>query len=561
MDADSLFEEVRGECTAATWSRGVELVRAEAVHGESERGEEVALRVSTRGGMISPRVSLDLESLDWECECRSREAVCEHVAAAVIALRRARRDGAALPSPSDGGGRIGYRLSRHPEGLALERVVVSGGGESRLRSTLAALAGGRVDGPRFVATPADLEIERLLGSRTRGSVPRGLLPRLLALLEACPDVRLDEQPVRASGEPVTPVARLEDQGEGLLLRIDRSPNVTETLGGGVVLCGEVLRAVGESGLTGREIEELGRGRRFEAGEAAELVTEILPALERRLPVEIHTRRLPRPVRAQPRIGLQVEREGDALSVLATLVYGDPAIARVDAGKLVTFGRDVPTRDEAAERRLVRRLQSELELLPGRRLRATGAEAVALAERLRSFGGELRGDAHEAFFRTPPLVPRLRVDGDDFELSFDVEEGGGQRGPLRADPEQVLRAWREGESWVGLQGAGFSPLPADWLARHGDRLADLLAARDERGELGRCSMPDLARLAQDLGEPEPPSFQALRALADGSGALPRAELPAGLDATLRDYQRVGIDWLCALRDAGLGALLADDMGLR
>jgi SNF2 family DNA or RNA helicase len=38
------------------------------------------------------------------------------------------------------------------------------------------------------------------------------------------------------------------------------------------------------------------------------------------------------------------------------------------------------------------------------------------------------------------------------------------------------------------------------------------------------------------------------------------LPADLTATLRSYQRAGIDWLCFLRDAGLGALLADDMGL-
>ena len=37
-------------------------------------------------------------------------------------------------------------------------------------------------------------------------------------------------------------------------------------------------------------------------------------------------------------------------------------------------------------------------------------------------------------------------------------------------------------------------------------------------------------------------------------------PAGLEATLRDYQRHGLTWLAELTGAGLGACLADDMGL-
>ena len=39
-----------------------------------------------------------------------------------------------------------------------------------------------------------------------------------------------------------------------------------------------------------------------------------------------------------------------------------------------------------------------------------------------------------------------------------------------------------------------------------------------------------------------------------------EPPAGLDATLRDYQRHGLTWLAELTSLGLGACLADDMGL-
>ncbi len=49
------------------------------------------------------------------------------------------------------------------------------------------------------------------------------------------------------------------------------------------------------------------------------------------------------------------------------------------------------------------------------------------------------------------------------------------------------------------------------------------------------------------------------LVDG-GDLAPAEVPAGLDATLRPYQVDGFRWLSLLWDCGLGGVLADDMGL-
>ncbi len=44
------------------------------------------------------------------------------------------------------------------------------------------------------------------------------------------------------------------------------------------------------------------------------------------------------------------------------------------------------------------------------------------------------------------------------------------------------------------------------------------------------------------------------------AAPPAETPAGLIATLRPYQKIGVQWLHFMAQLGLGACLADDMGL-
>jgi SNF2 family DNA or RNA helicase len=92
------------------------------------------------------------------------------------------------------------------------------------------------------------------------------------------------------------------------------------------------------------------------------------------------------------------------------------------------------------------------------------------------------------------------------------------------------------------------------------VADLLAARDAAGRVPRCAAGDLIRLCDDLELETPAGLADLRRLAQDFTAVPEAELPADLTATLRPYQREGVDRLVFLRSAGLGALLADDMGL-
>jgi superfamily II DNA or RNA helicase len=566
MPLQELFDAVREACSRSTWSSGVELVRAGAVSGETAGAAEVTLRVSTRGGLVSPTVTLHPNSSEWACDCASAEDPCAHVAAAVIALKRARDAGAALPVARGAPGHIGYRLSRSGGALAFERVVVQGEQETPLPATLAAVASGRVEGPSFLASDADIEVERALGSRLRGSPDAPAMPRILAALAAAGDVRLDGISVRASGERALPLGVLEDQGDGFRLCVMRDPRITDAFSNGAVLLGDELRAVGDSGLTGRELAELPRGVHFTVDDVPRLVAEVLPSLERRIPVDVRTKRLPRRTSEPPRISLDVQREGDSLLVLATLVYGQPPTARVDAGRLVHLGGAVPLRDEAAESRLVRELATELELAPGHRTRLHGPEALRFARRLERFRGELRGRGHEGFFEAPPLEPRFRVTEDGFDLRFEPASGEGSGAGQAAgrgagvDASTVIRAWRAGEPLVALPGAGFAPLPADWLARFGPRIAELLAARDAQGRLPRAVLPDLARLCDALGAPRPPAFEGLRALVDGFEGIPEASLPGDLTATLRNYQRRGVDWLCFLRDAGLGALLADDMGL-
>ncbi len=557
----ALFEAVRTACSTAVWSRGVELARADAVSGENADEREIGLRVATRGGMHSPNVFLYPQEKEWECDCTSREDPCEHVAAAVIALRRARERGEAVPTPATAMGRLRYRFRRRDGGLHLEREIVTRERAYLLTTTLDAIARGRVEGPRFAASRADIDVELALGATRRGEIPRELVGRVIDALAGCSDVRLDDQPIEASSERVVPQIVLEDVPGGFQLRLSPDPQIRERFRNGLVLCGDTLRMEGESRLTGREREDLPKGKFYSHDEAGVLVSEVLPSLRARASVEIRSEKLPRATRTTPpRVRLDLDRRGERLSVLPTLVYGDPPLARVDAGRLVALANQVPLRDEAAEGRVVAQLRRDLALTPGHRVELAGEEALSFVERLESWQGEIRGDAHREFTRAPALEVRLEIDGRSFELKFESPPAAPDAPARRVASAAVLTAWRAGESLVALQGGGFAALPVDWLTRFGDRVADLLAAREDRDELPACVLPDLLALCEDLDHPDPPSFPWLAPLLEGFEAIPRAALPSDFRGVLRDYQRRGVDWLRFLREAGLGALLADDMGL-
>ena len=219
------------------------------------------------------------------------------------------------------------------------------------------------------------------------------------------------------------------------------------------------------------------------------------------------------------------------------------------------------RDEPAEKQLVFRLRDELNLVVGRRVDFDGKDAVSFAARIRNWKSEVDEDTREDLFREQPLVPRMTIEGDAFDVVFESVEEGDEEGVRRtADAAAVLRSWRDGLDVVPLQGGGWAPLPQDWLAKYGDRVADLLAARADDKRVATFALPALAQLCDDLDAPRPPRFDRLEPLLGAFEAIPEAVLPKDLTATLRSYQRQGVNWLSFVRDAGLGAVLADDMGL-
>jgi superfamily II DNA or RNA helicase len=588
----SFLDAVRKACLPAIWGQGVKLAREKSVSRASQKPNEVTLRVRAPGHLVAPTVTLYLEDEEWSCDCGGKVDPCAHVAAAAIALNAGdvagadpggaagAPDAASTPAGDAGQVRLVYRFAKKERRLALERVVIHPGGrEEKIGATLgSSLAKGRAPAG-LEPTHEDLVVDRIVGSPAREIVPAGHVAEVFRALSSDAEVFFDGKPVQVSGDPLLPRAVVEDApGGGFTLRIEKDPGIEEIVSMGVVRWNGVLRPLGEVQTTGEFLEKLPLSRVFPKAQETELVTKVLPELEKKLVVLVTTKKLPRRAAdVRPRIAMDLSHHGHTLSVLPLLVYGDPPMARIDGDDVIAIGKrkQVPVRRRDEERQLVQRLRAELDMIPGRRVDFDGSDATKFASKLREWQKRAGGEEDGAVFEGKPLHPRLvmsedgtfdvvfehaaDLDDDDDELSNGKDGGGRQK--KRADAATVIRAWRDGLDLVPLEGGGWAPLPAGWLEQHGHRVADLLAARDQTTKkLATAALPDLGALCEELEVPKPLSVEKLAPLVKDFAGIPHAKLPGDLDASLRHYQEIGVDWLSFLRDAELGAILADDMGL-
>ena len=570
-DTAELLEAVREAAKPGIWTTGVNLARSGAVALESRKPEEVVLRVRAPGRPVALSVTLYPNDADWECDCPGRVDPCEHVVAAAISLQQSQTQAKPLAEAATKWSRVVYRFSRLDGGLALRRAIARGDGtETPLEKPLASMLANPAEAKSLQVEQWDLTADRLLEHRpTRGALPPERLDGLLKILAPARNVLLDGRPIAVSEEVVFPRAIVEDRGDQIAVTLQRDPRVTDVVSPGVAECGEALCRLGETSLTGMRLQELPTTRSYPATQIAELSATVIPELAKRIPLEVRSKRLPPIDRdLKPRVVLELNQLDAGLSVLPKLVYGSPPSVRIDNGRMVYLRGAVPLRDEAAEQRLVHQLRDDLNLIPGRRMTLSGPEMVHFADKIRRWRGDLAGDAAGVVSPNVKLRPSLQVEAMTadggipdvrFALEFQVEGGrGGEAQSVSA--EDVVRAWREGLGLVPLQGGGWAPLPRAWLDKHGQRVADLLAAKQENGRVANHALPELAALAESLEQPPPPGLERLAPLVEGFDRLPEPALPADLTATLRPYQLQGVSWLTFLRQTGMGGILADDMGL-
>jgi superfamily II DNA or RNA helicase len=560
MALERMITDARSAAGTNLWGAAVDLARRGAVKGVSDDGDEVHLLVKTSQRAIPFEVYLWPKEGDWGCDCEGRAKVCLHAAAAIIAMNKRADDDDPLPQAEKTFKvKLRYAFTSQGSDLSLERHVVheSTGRQEVLRSPLAQ--------SNLIATRADAHVEALLTLRGEGVLDADTLRTLLGYLERDADITLDGEEVQISKEPVLFRVRVTDVEESFKLGIYRPPGI-DRLYRGVARIGDTLHPTSHGTLTTKQRRALIKGIVFDKDDIGRLVGDYIPHLRDHIPVDIATTRLPDEKSLVPKVAVHLEECPEGLRMKGEIVYGDPPIARLHEGTFKVLGKTVPVRDLPKERAICREFEENVGRVVGfTHLLRPEEAATFLRELLPKHKGIVKGKVDPDRFRVvgKAVAPQLRVfraaaaDGEEEDWTLDVkfENAFGA-----ADPMTVLTAWRFGRSLVPLLDGGYAPLPADWLKRHGPLLRELLEARDANGRLHRNATAGLVELLEDTEAEVPMDLRKLRAFLAGEQSLPVVPLPEGFRGELREYQRVGYQWLNFLRQMGLNGILADDMGL-
>lgn len=167
--------------------------------------------------------------------------------------------------------------------------------------------------------------------------------------------------------------------------------------------------------------------------------------------------------------------------------------------------------------------------------------------------------HRLFLHPRRLRPRLLVRGSGIDwLSVSAEwEAEG----LQLTPADIQRLATATQRFVRLPNAGWVELDVAAVQEAHEMMADLgmdsLATAPVKIPLQQAAHwgeEELRRFADS------PQARELRERLQSFKGVPSQEIPVGLRAELRPYQKAGFDFLCHLAQLKLGGILADDMGL-
>ncbi|MFN7132805.1 MAG: DEAD/DEAH box helicase, partial [Myxococcales bacterium] len=268
----------------------------------------------------------------------------------------------------------------------------------------------------------------------------------------------------------------------------------------------------------------------------------------------------------PRFALTLEGNAESVRGILAVRYGTVELPLNMAGAsthVTTDGRLV-RRDVDAEGNAIAALERAGLLRTGDGTYAARGDAAVEfwtqgAERLPS-DWELFGPSPKKMVRVRQLKPNLGLkQAPTGWFSLDVAFAADDQS---IDLKKLRPLLQAGRRYVQLSDGSMGELPRE-LTRQLKGLMDETGAEPQGTTLNLA--PYEAGAVERLIELVPEALVApdtrrfLAALRDFHG-IEEAELPVGLKAELRPYQRRGFDWLCFLHRFGLAGVLADDMGL-
>ena len=486
---------------------------------------------------------------DWQCTCTSKFSPCEHVLMSVVAIRRGTAEQRTTPIVE---GHLRHKLLESSTGIILKRVWVQQSEEFPFTG----------QGP---LSSFDESIERLFSYELQHAIDisKERLHDLLIYLskDAKADITFNNRPCKVSEHLAGPVAVVQNHPNGFIIRLARDPKISSTYKSGLVMYDGQLRKFARM-LKDTAFKQLSRGIVYTHDEVQTLVCEAIPNISKTIPVFQTTKDLPTAIEAEPYMLIQTtakeygQNSIQSIEVKTELVYGEPIIATVVNGTLNPVGKTIPIRSLTKEHTLIHQYRN-IKLSERFPMGVTKeisldklSEALTILNKLQQ-----HPSVHLSGFATTieikeELEPEISLAEDDISVDW--------QGAKASD---VFDAWSNKQRFILLRDGSLHNLPQNWLEENGYLVRELLLAKEKAGnKLPSFALFDLAKLCKQLNQPPPAKLDNLRVLTGDFDGIPDAQLPEDLNATLRDYQKEGFNWLSFLKETQIGGILADDMGL-
>lgn len=135
------------------------------------------------------------------------------------------------------------------------------------------------------------------------------------------------------------------------------------------------------------------------------------------------------------------------------------------------------------------------------------------------------------------------------------------GTQKATLKQLHKSIRNKNKFVQLDDGTHGILPEEWMKKL-NRYFQSGEIYDELLRLPKSNFSDIKNLFEQdvLSKEITEEIDTYNKAFFDDINIPKSEVPAEINATLRDYQKQGLDWLNHLDNFSFGGCLADDMGL-
>lgn len=414
-------------------------------------------------------------------------------------------------------------------------------------------------------------------SRERTVVlPPWAFERLLPLMKTVPVLVDHSRALQIRDSPSLPigVSLQQDAAEAISLHVRGLSQIQVLPDYGMVLAGNVLSFIDQAlAMPLFRMTKLASYRdelhlAVPASDVAPMMEHLIPSLRPVASVAVDPEISDHVIDVPMKGALYLDAYNHQITATVHFLYGPHVINALNATAEALATPDIIIRDTTREKELLRRL-SDAGFSPQHTRLVLMDEAYQfrffheVLPALRRDYAIYTTDALDPVMRSPSaLLPTIWVDVDNnldwLEVRFDIDD---------IDPQEVralLQSVIEKRPYHRLKDGGFVALAHPRFLEIGTLLEELnVAANDlKEAHLRLPAVRGLHLIDHNDSTSAITLGKSLRRLLDNLKHPDNLEVapPTALDPILRDYQRLGFQWLTTLAHYGFGGILADDMGL-